>query len=96
MSKTSYQVSEASIKRYWKMWESNRKQDDRKHPRDLFNEWSDKEGFSVSAHYDALVMISQDDSNLLRSIIFDYRENKEKLNQISSAFELINSLTKES
>ena len=92
MNKTSYQVSEASIKRYWKMWENNRKQDDRKYPIDLFNEWSDKEGFSVSAHYDALVLILQDDYNLLRDIMSDYRETKRKLNKIADAFEIINDI----
>ena len=92
MNKTSYQVSEASIKRYWKMWESNRKQDDRKYPIDLFNEWSDKESFSVSAYYDALVLILQDDYNLLRDIMNDYRETKRKLNKIAEAFEIINEI----
>lgn len=92
MNKTSYQVSEASIKRYWKMWENNRKQDDRKHPRDLFNEWSDKEGFSVSAHYSALVVICQEDTPLLRGVMYDYRETKGKLNKIAEAFEIINDI----
>tara|TARA_R100001163_G_scaffold30951_1_gene24294 strand:+ start:481 stop:765 length:285 start_codon:yes stop_codon:yes gene_type:complete len=92
MNKTSYQVSDASIKRYWKLWESNRKKDDRKLPIELFNEWSDEENFSVYAHYDAMSVIAKDDVPFLKSIIFDYRETRRKLNKISEAFEIINEL----
>lgn len=92
MNKTSYQVSDASIKRYWKMWESNRNQPSEAFPIDLFNEWSDKEGFSASAHYSALVAICQEDVPLLRDVMDDYRETKRKLNKIADAFEIINDL----
>jgi len=92
MNKTSYQVSEASIKRYWKMWENNRKQDDRTHPIDLFNEWSEEENFSVYAHYDAMSVIAKDDFVLLKDIICDYRQTRRKLNKITEAFEIINEL----
>lgn len=74
------------------MWENNRKQDDRKHSRDLFNEWSDKERFSVSAHYSALVVICQEDIPLLRMVMYDYRETKRKLNKIAESFEIINDI----
>jgi len=92
MSKTSYQVSEASIKRYWKLWESNRKKDDCKPPIDLFNEWSEEENFSVYAHYDAMSVIAKDDVVFLKDIIYAYRETRRKLNKIKEAFEIINEL----
>lgn len=92
MNKTSYQVSDASIKRYWKMWDDNRKQDDRKYPMELFNEWSDKENLYVGAHYDAIRIIVKEDFALLRDIINDYRETKRKLNKLADAFEIINEI----
>lgn len=92
MKTTSYQVSDSSIKRYWKLWESNRKKDDRKHPMDLFNEWSDEENFSVYAHYDAMGMIAKDDVVLLKAIICDYGQTRRKLNKIAEAFEIINEI----
>ena len=92
MNKTSYQVSDASIKRYWKMWENNRKQDDRKYPMELFDEWSDKENLYVGARYDALRLILPEDFELLRSVMSDYRETKRKLNKIAEAFEIITDL----
>jgi hypothetical protein len=92
MKKTSYNVSDASIKRYWKMWETNRKQDDRLYPKELFDKWCDEENFSGYAHYDAMRMIVKEDFALLRDIITDYRETKRKLNTIADAFEIINDL----
>jgi hypothetical protein len=92
MNKTSYQVSDASIKRYWQMWENNRKQDDRLYPKELFDNWSNEENFSGGAHYDAMRIIVKEDFALLREIISDYRETKRKLNKIADAFEIINDL----
>ena len=92
MNKTSYNVSDASIKRYWKLWENNRKQDDRLYPRELFDKWSDDENLSGQAHYDAMRIIVKEDYALLRDIITDYRETKRKLNKIADAFEIINDI----
>jgi len=92
MNKKSYQVSDASIKRYWKMWESNRHRADHKYPLELFDEWSDKENFSTYAYWDALKVIIKDDLVLQGAIINDYRETKRKLNKIADAFEIINDL----
>jgi len=93
MNKTSYQVSDEATKRYWKMWVSNRKQDDRLQPKELFDKWSDEENFSGYAQYDAMRIIVKEDFALLGDIITDYRETKRKLNKIADAFEIINEIS---
>ena len=89
MNKTSYQVSDASIKRYWKMWESNRVSDDELNSMKLFNKWSKQENFCSYTKWDALRIIAKDDYELLSQVIYDLREKTEKLSKIADAFEII-------
>lgn len=97
MNKTSYQVSDASIKRYWAMRKPKTIEEIdemlRKNPIDIFNSWTESENLSNGAYYLAMRRLCKDDRGLLGDVIDLLREKTEKLNKIADAFELLKSIT---
>ena len=100
MNNQSHQVSDASIKRYWKIREPKTiegiEANERLRPIEIFNKWADQENFCKYTRWEALRKIASMDHKILSHVLYELRDKTEKLNQVSSAFELINSLTKES
>ena len=90
MNKTSYQVSEASIKRYQNL----RKCEDYKYDSwRCFKDWARMENFSKGgAYWDAMRIICGQDKAFLREAIFSYQLTDKKLNKIAEAFEIINDI----
>lgn len=96
MNKTSYQVSEASIKRYWAMRKPKTEVEidtivDLR-PIDIFNKWAKKENFCRLTYWTALQAIAQEDYWILDHAIYMLRDKTEKLNKIADAFEIINEI----
>ena len=93
MNKTSYTVSDASVKRYWQLRTNEDYRGDTWH---CFEEWAKRENFSKSgAYWDAMKIICREDKAFLSEAIFSFQMAQQKLDQISSAFDVINRLTKE-
>jgi len=90
MNKTSYQVSDASIKRYQNLRNCEEyKYDSWK----CFKDWARMENFSKGgAYWDAMRIICGQDKAFLREAIFSYQLADEKLNKLAEAFEIINDL----
>lgn len=93
MNKTSYTVSDASVKRYFTLKE---REDYKYNSWSCFEEWTRLENFSKGgAYWDAMKIICKKDKSFLSEAIFSYQMAQQKLDQISSAFDVINRLTKE-
>jgi len=93
MNKTSYTVSDASVKRYFELRETEKYSHD---SWNCFEEWTKRENFSKGgAYWDAMKIICRKDNAFLPEAIFSYQMAQQKLDQISSAFDVINTLTKE-
>jgi N-glycosylase/DNA lyase len=93
MKKTSYTVSDASVKRYFELRETEAHEGD---TWACFEEWTENENFSKGAAYwDAMKIICRKDKAFLSEAIFSFQMAQQKLDQISSAFDVINRLTKE-
>tara|TARA_R100000479_G_C6245218_1_gene150326 strand:+ start:77 stop:373 length:297 start_codon:yes stop_codon:yes gene_type:complete len=96
MNKTSYQVSDASIKRYWKLRKPKTiegiEANEKLRPIEIFHRWCNLESFYSYTKWEALEKIAQEDYHVLKSVIFQLREKTEKLNKIAEAFEIINEL----
>ena len=93
MTTTKYTVSDASVKRYFTLKE----REIYKHNSWVcFEEWTRLENFSKGgAYWDAMKIICKKDKAFLSEAIFSYQMAQKKLDQISDAFDVINSLTKE-
>lgn len=96
MNKTSYQVSDAAIKRYWQMRKPKKEAEidaivDLR-PIDIFNKWTKTENFCKYTYWTALQAIAQEDYWILDHAIYMLREKTEKLNKIADAFEIINEI----
>jgi len=96
MNKTSYQVSDASIKRYWQLRKPKTIEEieanEKLTPRQIFEKWVRIENFSSYARWDALKAVALQDYELMCSVMCELREKTEKLNKIAEAFEIINDL----
>ena len=96
MNKTSYQVSDASIKRYWELRKPKTiegiEANEKLRPIEIFHKWSNLESFSSYTRWEALEKIAKEDYHVLKSVIFQLKEKTEKLNKIAEAFDLINDL----
>ena len=96
MNKTSYQVSEASIKRYWQLRKPKSIEDieanEELQPIDIFNNWANKENFCNITRWEALQAIAHEDYSILQYVIRELREKTKKLNKIVEAFEIINEI----
>ena len=93
MSTTKYTVSDASVKRYFTLKE---REDYKYNSWNCFEEWTRLENFSKGgAYWDAMKIICKEDKSFLSEAIFSYQMAQQKLDQISSAFDVINRLTKE-
>lgn len=96
MNKTSYQVSDASIKRYWQLRKPKTLEDieanEKLTTRQIFDKWVKIENFSSFARWDALKAVALQDYTLMCSVMLELREKTEKLNKIADAFEVINDL----
>tara|TARA_B100001939_G_scaffold311505_1_gene294092 strand:- start:455 stop:754 length:300 start_codon:yes stop_codon:yes gene_type:complete len=94
MNKTSYQVSDASIKRYWELRKpktENEYTSDLR-PIDIFNKWAKQENFCKFTYWDALQKIAQEDYWILDHVMYMLKDKTQKLNKIAEAFEIINDL----
>ena len=96
MNKTSYQVSDASIKRYWKLRKPKTIEEievnEKLQPVEIFNRWADSENFCNITRWEALQAIAKEDYLILQHVIYELREKTKKLNKISEAFEIINEI----
>ena len=93
MNKTSYTVSDASVKRYFELRETEEYSYNTWH---CFEEWAKRENFSKGgAYWDAMKIICREDKAFLSEAIFSFQMAQQKLDQISSAFDVINRLAKE-
>lgn len=88
MDKTSYQVSDASIKRYWQLKIAN----DNLRAIDIYEDWVKSESFCKYTKWEALGKIAKEDQGILEAIVLRLREKTEKLNKINEAFEIINEI----
>ena len=94
MNKTSYQVSDASIKRYWELRKpktENEYTSDLR-PIDIFNKWAKQENFCKYTYWTALQKIAQEDYWILDHVMYMLKDKTQKLNKIAEAFEIINDL----
>lgn len=90
MTTTKYTVSDASVKRYFELRE---KKEYSYNTWSCFEEWVKRENFSKGgAYWDAMKIICRKDKAFLSEAIFSYQIAQQKLDQISSAFDVINSL----
>jgi hypothetical protein len=94
MSKTRYQVSDASVRRFKQKVLEELENGDYNNPMGTFNEWATEEGFSKYTYWDALTNRCKEDKQLLADTLFEFKQTKDKLDQITSAFSVINELTK--
>ncbi len=93
MMTTKYTVSDASVKRYFELRET---EEYSYNTWNCFEEWTRLENFSKGgAYWDAMKIICKKDKSFLSEAIFSYQMAQQKLDQISSAFDVINTLTKE-
>ena len=96
MNKTSYQVSDASIKRYWQLRKPKTIEDIEANeellPIDIFNSWANRENFCNITRWEALQAIANEDYSILQYVIYELREKTKKLNKIADAFEIINDI----
>ena len=92
MKKTSYQVSEASIKRYRllqvQIFESN----ENIQPIKIFDRWVESENFCNITRWEALQAIAKEDYSMLQNVIYELRDKTKKLNKIGEAFSIINEI----
>lgn len=96
MNKTSYQVSDASIKRYWQLRKPKTLEEiednEKLRPIDIFDKWTKQENFCKYTYWSALQKIAEDDYCIMDHVIYMLKEKTEKLNKIAEAFEIINDL----
>ena len=92
MNKTSYQVSDASIKRYHLLQIQIFKVDKQIRPIEIFNRWAKSENFCNITRWEALQAIAKEDYSILQEVIYELEEKTKKLNKISEAFEIINEI----
>jgi len=96
MNKTSYQVSDASIKRYWELRKPKTieeiEDNEKLRPIDIFNKWAKQENFYKYTYWTALQKIAQEDYQILDHVIYMLEDKTQKLNKIAEAFDLINDL----
>lgn len=92
MKKTSYQVSEASIKRYRLLQVQTLESDENILPIEIFNRWVKSENFCNITRWEALQAIAKEDHSMLQHVIYELCEKTKKLNKISEAFEIINEI----
>lgn len=92
MNKTSYQVSEASIKRYHLLQVQIFESDEQIRPIEIFNRWAESENFCKITRWEALQAIAKKDYSILQEVIYELREKTKKLNKIAEAFEIINEI----
>ena len=96
MNKTSYQVTDASIKRYWQLRKPKTIEEIEvmlsKEPIDIFRSWAESENLSNGAYYLAMRRICKEDRGLLGDVIDLLEEKTKKLNKIAEAFEIINDI----
>ena len=91
MTTTKYTVSDASVKRYFELRETD---EYNYNTWSCFEEWVKRENFSKEgAYWDAMKIICRKDKAFLSEAIFSYQMAQKKLDQISSAFDVINSLS---
>ena len=94
MSKTRYQVSDASVGRFRQKVLEELENGDYDNPLETFKEWAKEEGFSTFTYWEALTTVCKEDKQLLADTIFEFKQTKDKLDQITSAFSVINEVTK--
>ena len=92
MKKTSYQVSEASIKRYRLLQVQIFESDENVPPIKIFNRWAESENFCNITRWEALKAIAKEDYSMLDHVIYELRDKTKKLNKIAEAFEIINEI----
>ena len=96
MKQTSYQVSDASIKRYWQLRKPKTIEDieanEELQPIDIFNNWANRENFCNITRWEALQAIAREDYLILQHVIYELREKTKKLKKIADAFEIINDI----
>jgi Txe/YoeB family toxin of Txe-Axe toxin-antitoxin module len=96
MNKTSYQVSDASIKRYWQLRKPKTIEEIeemlKQEPIDIFKSWAKSENLSYEAYYTGMRRLCKADRGLLRDVIDLLKDKTEKLNKIADAFEIINDI----
>ena len=84
-----YTVSDAAIKRYWKLKLS----DQYKHNSwNCFAEWVDLEKFSKHSYWSAMKIICKEDDSFLNDVIHEFQYTQSKLDTIANAFSLVNDL----
>ena len=92
MKKTSYQVSDASIKRYRLLQVQIFESDENMPPIEIFNRWVESENFCNITRWEALQAIAKEDYSMLQHVIYELRDKTKKLNKIAEAFEIINEI----
>jgi len=96
MNKTSYQVSDSSIKRYWQLRKPKTIEEieanERSTARQIFDKWVKIENFSSFTKWEAFKVVALQDYELMCSVIFELRDKTEKLNKLAEAFEIINEI----
>lgn len=92
MNNTSYQVSDASIKRYHLLKVKIFASDERILPKDVFSRWAKSEKFCKITRWEALQAIAKEDYSILEYVISELRQKTENLSKIGEAFLIINEI----
>ena len=84
--KTSYQVSDASLKRLRALFIDAR---DGSTAFKVFDQWADQEGFSKYAYWDALEKACEIEPLLFGYVIRRLRDKQEKLDLVTRTFDML-------
>ncbi len=85
-----YTVSDAAVKRYWKLKESDHY---KYNSWNCFAEWTAVENFSKGgAYWSAMKMICKEDRSFLNDVIHEFQMTQCKLDTIANAFAVVNDL----